>query len=63
LGKKRRRVRLFACETLFPLKGRFPVTWHTLAIDLIPNLNVATESRTLYLKGLVDARFLGNFRR
>ena len=29
LGKKRRRVRFFACETLLPVTGRLPVTWQT----------------------------------
>ena len=29
LGRKRRRVLLFACETLFPATGFLPVTWHT----------------------------------
>src|SRR5690606_25450565 len=30
LGRTRRRVLLLAWETLLPLCGRFPVTWHTL---------------------------------
>src|SRR5690606_13151111 len=34
LGKKRRLVLLFACETLLPTIGPFPVTWHTRAIIL-----------------------------
>src|SRR5579863_8443781 len=29
-GRKRRRVLLLACETLFPVAGAFPVTWQTL---------------------------------
>src|SRR5471030_2845203 len=32
LGRKRRLVRLFAWETLLPLIGPFPVTWHTRAM-------------------------------
>jgi len=29
LGRKRRRLRLFACDTVFPVFGRLPVTWQT----------------------------------
>src|SRR5690625_4932610 len=32
LGKNRRRVLLFACDTLLPVIGRLPVTWHTRAM-------------------------------
>src|SRR3546814_8737895 len=32
LGKKRRLVLLFACETLLPTIGPLPVTWHTRAM-------------------------------
>src|SRR5690606_28614591 len=35
LGKKRRLVLLFACETLLPVRGPLPVTWHTRAM-IIP---------------------------
>src|SRR5829696_7068288 len=35
LGSKRRRVRLFACETLLPNCGPLPQTSHRLAITLI----------------------------
>src|SRR5699024_11503860 len=34
LGKKRRRVLLFACDTLLPVAGRLPVTWHTRAMAI-----------------------------
>src|SRR5690606_13277817 len=33
LGRKRRLVLLFACETLLPTIGPLPVTWHTRAMD------------------------------
>src|SRR5512139_2194778 len=36
LGRKRRRVLLFACDTVFPVIGRLPVTWHTLDMILAP---------------------------
>src|SRR6202021_741750 len=29
LGRKRRRLRLFACETVLPVLGPLPVTWQT----------------------------------
>src|SRR5690606_37214644 len=32
LGRKRRLVLLFACETLLPTIGPLPVTWHTRAM-------------------------------
>src|SRR5690606_41115958 len=35
LGKKRRLVLLLACETLLPVRGPLPVTWHTRAM-IIP---------------------------
>src|SRR5579871_1714412 len=36
LGRKRRRLRLFACETVLPVFGRFPVTWQTRDMAVIP---------------------------
>ena len=36
-GRKRRRVLLLACDTLFPVAGRFPVTWQILDIAPISN--------------------------
>ena len=32
LGKNRLRVFIFECDTVLPVIGLFPVTWHTLAI-------------------------------
>src|SRR5690606_31472821 len=45
LGKKRRLVWLLACETLLPVRGPLPVTWHTRAM-IIP------------LKKLVPCRYV-----
>ena len=37
-GKKRRLVLLLACDTLFPVIGRLPVTWHTLDMILLQRI-------------------------
>src|SRR5258708_40363771 len=38
LGRKRRRLRLFACETVLPVLGPLPVTWQTR--DMAKPLNL-----------------------
>ena len=42
-GKNRLRVLLCAWETLLPVCGRFPVTWHTL--DMIKSLILQKYAR------------------
>src|ERR1700744_2351038 len=55
LGKKRRRLRLFACETALPVLGPLPVTWQTrdMAKPLRWKLG---ESRALYQGQYLAAR-------
>src|SRR5688572_1197918 len=36
-GRKRRRFLMFEWETLFPVRGRFPVTWQTRDMAVAPN--------------------------
>lgn len=45
-GKNRRRVLLWAWETLFPEAGRFPVTWQTL--DMVSKLLVSLQKRAAF---------------
>jgi hypothetical protein len=47
LGKKRLRVRFFACDTLFPDCGRLPDTWQTR--DMAQSLN-SNKINMLYFK-------------
>src|SRR5215208_6002457 len=44
LGSKRRRVRLFACETLLPNCGPLPQTSHRFAIDFLKTSELVVKS-------------------
>src|SRR5690606_22832150 len=59
LGKKRRLVLLFACETLLPTIGPLPVTWHTRAMIIPLDLNSAAmyRSRLFNLPEIAAIRF------
>src|SRR5882757_7211434 len=49
LGRKRRRLRLFACETVLPVLGPLPVTWQTR--DMAKPLNLeAFRGAALYTR-------------
>src|SRR5579871_6717910 len=58
LGRKRRRLRLFAWETVLPVFGRFPVTWQTR--DMAKPLRVETRKEPRFIPGCAGS---GNDRR
>src|SRR5471030_831654 len=50
LGRNRRRLRLFACETVLPVLGPLPVTWQTR--DIVDTPDTGKESAAaLYTRG------------
>src|SRR5210317_378136 len=58
LGRKRRLLLMFECDTLFPVIGRFPVTWQTR--DMGSSLKYVQKiSRSLYPESTARASFLG----
>jgi hypothetical protein len=52
---------LLAWDTLLPLTGRFPVTWHTLdiALHLWKKARLQREGRILYQKACRDTSRAG----
>ena len=48
LGRNRLLVLLLACDTLFPLMGRLPVTWHTLDMLLLQNVSQLINLNMLF---------------
>ena len=54
LGRKRRRVLLFACDTLFPETGFLPVTWHIRdMVNSVIEARLLLRARTLPEAGAV----------
>src|ERR1700744_585679 len=53
LGRKRRRLRLFACETVLPVLGPLPVTWQTR--DMAKPLNLEALGEPRFIPGCARA--------
>jgi hypothetical protein len=50
-GRKRRRLRLFAWDTVLPVLGPLPVTWQTR--DMITHLDAGKKKQPRFIPGAV----------